>query len=273
MSETQLTQLTQPSVILKSRAWLFTWHNFPEDYKEVLESTNYDKLICQQEIGENTNKLHLQGAIYYKNERSRKALTEIMKGIHLEVAKKWIACVNYCKKSKTAVAGTQIDTTKKPKFVFDDAFIVFGFEYKWWQQEIIDIINEDPRWTRSIHWYFDTTGGAGKTTFTKHLCGTYNAVILSGKASDMQYAIYNMPTKPTVVIIDIPRTAEDYVSYGGIEKIKDGCFFNTKYESGMCIYNSPHIICFANFPPKKESMSKDRWKIVDICQEELLYMS
>jgi len=77
-------------------------------------------------------------------------------------------------------------------------------------------------------------------------------------------AIASMKVKPKVVIIDIPRTSESFVSYGGIEKIKDGCFFSGKYESGMVLYDNPHVICFANFPPVSETMSADRWHIVKI---------
>ena len=34
-----------------------------------------------------------------------------------------------------------------------------------------------------------------------------------------------------VVFVDLPRSQEDYVSYAGIEKLKDGVYMTTKYES------------------------------------------
>lgn len=57
---------------------------------------------------------------------------------------------------------------------------------------------------------------------------------------------------------------ENYVSYEAIESVKDGIFFSGKYESGMTIFNQPHIICFANFAPDIGKMSSDRWKIFEL---------
>jgi hypothetical protein len=84
----------------------------------------------------------------------------------------------------------------------------------------------------------------------------------------MKYGIVKYIEKhgfaPTSVIIDIPRSRLDYVSYTAIEEIKNGCFFSTKYESDMVVFNSPHIICFANAYPETSQMSADRWKIYEI---------
>lgn len=66
---------------------------------------------------------------------------------------------------------------------------------------------------------------------------------------------------PKIIIIDIPRYNMDYISYGGMEEIKNGCFFSSKYEGGMVLMNSPHVIVFANQPPDEGMMSKDRWKV------------
>ena len=45
---------------------------------------------------------------------------------------------------------------------------------------------------------------------------------------------------------------------------------NTKYETGVKIFNSPHIICFANFPPDNlEQLSADRWIITNLRDTEL----
>lgn len=244
----------------RGRTWFITWNDYPENYAEIITDGS-DKCVFQLEIGDAGNE-HVQGALYFNNARSFNSVKKLLPGAHIEPVKNWNAAVNYCKKSETSVAGSQVDTTQLP--ICRDAFEELELSYKWWQQEILDIIDTDPCFTRSIHWYWDAVGGCGKSTFTKHLCLKYGAIILSGKAADMQYAIYSMKVKPKIIIIDIPRTAEGFVSYGGIEKIKDGCFFNAKYESGMCLFDNPHIICFANFEPKKETMSEDRWKITDI---------
>jgi len=46
-----------------------------------------------------------------------------------------------------------------------------------------------------------------------------------------------------------------------MEEIKNGIFFSNKYKGKMCLFNVPHMICFANFGPEKEKLSNDRWVI------------
>ena len=57
---------------------------------------------------------------------------------------------------------------------------------------------------------------------------------------------------------------EEYVSYGAIEKIKNGYYMCSKYESKPIIRNPPHIIIMANFEPDYEALSKDRWIVIAI---------
>jgi hypothetical protein len=68
-----------------------------------------------------------------------------------------------------------------------------------------------------------------------------------------------------VVFFDIPRNHGGKISYSSLESIKNGMVCNTKYETGVKVFNSPHIFCFANFPPDDEScLSQDRWKITQL---------
>ena len=64
--------------------------------------------------------------------------------------------------------------------------------------------------------------------------------------------------------MDFTRDVEEYVSYQAIEAIKNGIFYNTKYESKMITYNSPHVIIFANFFPDITKLSSDRWVIREL---------
>lgn len=83
----------------------------------------------------------------------------------------------------------------------------------------------------------------------------------------MKYAVKLLCDKnspPKIIVFDIERSRENFVSYGGIEEVKNGLFFSPKYEGGMCIYNSPHIFVFANFPPDETQLSEDRWNIINI---------
>ena len=67
---------------------------------------------------------------------------------------------------------------------------------------------------------------------------------------------------PKVVLINITRQGS--VSYNGLEAVKDGIFFSSKYESGMCMFNSPHVIVFSNEEPEYENLTKDRWNVIDL---------
>lgn len=70
------------------------------------------------------------------------------------------------------------------------------------------------------------------------------------------------------VMIDIPRINKDCISYASLESIKNGLICNTKYETGSKVFNSPHLIIFANSPPNECKLSKDRWKITNLRGED-----
>ncbi len=44
-------------------------------------------------------------------------------------------------------------------------------------------------------------------------------------------------------------------------------FFSSKYESGMCLGNCPHLLIFANFKPDLSNMSLDRWVVKNLGRE------
>ena len=69
---------------------------------------------------------------------------------------------------------------------------------------------------------------------------------------------------PEIILLDIPRASKDFINYGAIEQLKNGCLYSGKYEGGDCIFPHPHVICFANEEPDKDMMSKDRWDIIKI---------
>jgi hypothetical protein len=121
---------------------------------------------------------------------------------------------------------------------------------------------------RSIHWLWDAKGKIGKTTIAKHLCLKDDEIIyVNGKAADIKSCIakrLEAGKDLRGVIFGIPRTAQDYVSYAALEEIKDGICFSGKYESEMLMFNPPHIVVLANFPPDQSKLSMDRWEIKDL---------
>lgn len=140
------------------------------------------------------------------------------------------------------------------------------------QQEIINIVDEEPD-DRTVHWFYDPEGNVCKTSLAEQLCiELKNCLYLTGKSEDMKFKVMkwiNSGKKLKTVIIDYTRLAEGHVSYDGIEAIKDGIFFSTKYKCGMVGYDCPHVIVMADFMPDMSMMSQDRWRIHDYSDDRL----
>lgn len=62
----------------------------------------------QDEVSPTTGKLHKQGYIRTHQQQRFAAMRKAFPGVHLEIARDWNKTVNYCKKTDTAVEGTQV---------------------------------------------------------------------------------------------------------------------------------------------------------------------
>lgn len=260
----------KPKQISPSKHWCFTFNNYTIDDIAVLSSTF--KQICsnyvfQEEKGD-CGTPHLQGYCHFKN-KIRPLSLELPKTIHWEKKKGTVKqCIAYCTKDESR--NGQIYTNIKS----------IGYKIKTidlekfypWQKEVSDtIIGEDE--DRKIYWIYDKVGNKGKSAFVKYNCVHKDALLLSGKAADMKYAIHTMVRQknyPELIFIDIPRSSNKFLSYAGIEEIKNGCFFSGKYEAGMVLFNSPKIIIFSNALPRVDTMSKDRWQVHEITDDKKL---
>ena len=180
--------------------------------------------------------------------------------IHWEKTKDVQASIKYCSKDDTR-SGETFWRGIDPPYTIDIKF------YEW-ERTLIKTLKKAPD-DRTIWWFWEPDGLAGKTTFAKWCFLNFDRCItLSGKAADMKNAIVQYEDKngflPKIILIDIPRSSLQYVSYTGIEKIKDMFFFSGKYEGGMVCGRNPHVVCFANEPPEVHRISLDQWKIVRI---------
>ena len=61
-------------------------------------------------------------------------------------------------------------------------------------------------------------------------------------------------------MFDVPRSSQQYISYTGIEEIKNGIFSSPKYESCMVAMPPPHVVVLCNIPPDytDTDLSSDR---------------
>lgn len=244
----------------RSRNWFFTYNNYDQKIIDtILHYFKNNKYMMQEEIGEEKTP-HLQGCVSFPNAKKFSTLVNALgKGIHLEICKRWKKSLAYC--SKPSFDGALSWSNGVKSKVIDPLQGIVLYKY---QQEVIDLIKQKAD-SRTIHWYWEPDGNAGKTALAKSICiKNTNAIYVRGRSSDIKYAVSQHLENADieVLIIDLPRTSEGmYVSYQAIEEIKNGIFFTTKYEAGMCVFNPPHVIIFANGEPDCEKLSKDRWNV------------
>lgn len=244
-----------------SKHWCFTLNN-PDGSMVplLLEKFKNTKYVFQEETGEQGTP-HLQGYVEFPNKV--RAIQHIgIPQIHWEKTRDIKGSIAYCSKPDTRT-GNIYTNLPLPVAVKDPLEDKELFE---WQKKVIDIISEAPD-DRSVHWFWEETGCRGKTTLCKHLALKKGALVLGGKAADIKHAIADYVSsvkQPDIVLLHFTRTTEEFVSYDAIEAVKDGIFFSGKYESRQVIYNCPHVICFANFPPEESKLSRDRWHIYKI---------
>lgn len=246
--------------ISPSKRWCFTYNNY--DSSEItllcdILDIECDKYIFGEEVGDSGTP-HLQGYVEFKLKKRPTTIIELFKKFHWEKTKGTpLENAIYCSKGKNI---------KLKKIIIPKEIKIINPIKKFQIQILKDL--EKYTCDRLINWWWDSKGGVGKTEFCRYLCIKHNAIILGGKSADMKYAVSQYIEKhgsyPECIIFDIPRTCENYLSYTGIEEIKNAIFFSSKYESGQVIGNPPFVVVFANFEPDYEKLSEDRWNVNEI---------
>lgn len=226
---------------------------------------------------------------YYFNAYLVNAKKEITGLIHLKIRKRtnffkklgftalsikkeeWAFYLNQLMCSENIIKVDDIDCEKLmniviPEKIYDEYLDCVPHE---WQKNIKDLITSSAV-DRNLWWYWESVGNIGKTVFTKHLCLKHDALMLSGASKDIKHGVTDWIHSHghlKIAIFDLTRTSEEFISYQALEEVKNGMFFTTKYESKMVLFNKPHIIVFANFPPELWKSSMDRWKVIPIREE------
>lgn len=249
-----------------AKHWSMTLNNYNVDHIiEMMEwlssDNNIEKYCIQEEIGELNGVPHLQGFVSFRK-KIRWSSLDLDSRWHWEKARNKKALEEYCAKDATHVGARWTNVMYAPKMIDP----MEGKVFKDWQNDLLEMFKQPPH-QRLIHWFWDAKGGCGKTSFCKHICMHKNAILLDGGAAHMKDGIRRHIEKHKfvdIVFLNIPRTKEEFVSYAGIESVKDGIFFNNRYEGEMCLFNPPHFVVFANTEPKYEALSGDRWDVRNI---------
>jgi len=148
-----------------------------------------------------------------------------------------------------------------------------GTVWRPWQQAVILSVSLIPD-DRIINWVYDSVGCSGKSYLCRYLYLKFGYLKMSyTDTKRLLYLVHTMP-KVTCYFFDLTRVKPANIGnndlYAALENIKDGCFMNTFQTPAMCVMASPHVWVFSNILPKRESLSRDRWKIWGIKDQNLV---
>jgi len=230
--------------------------------------------VFQLERGELNGRLHYQGQVTTSKKWTLLQLkldaTSLCPMIYLQPCSKLgrEGLMKYCQKSNTRLQGPWAEGCYIGQDLFDAPRL--------WQQKIMTMTETKPD-PRKILTIVDEKGGSGKTALTKYLAFHSNAIVLGwGQVKDLLFIAATATTK-RLFIFDLQRTHGKWDTqkevFAAVESIKNGCICSTKYESKMVTYEIPHVMVFMNELPKLELLSKDRWSLYCLEDNELTYMS
>lgn len=213
--------------------------------------------IFGQEVGEEGTP-HLQGYIECPMKVRPIEKFGLPKEIHWAKARgSKVQNLKYCSKDGKIRHSLQMKPPRQLKLI----------EPRGWQCDVVELAKAEPN-DRDIHWFWESQGGVGKTVLCKYLIMKHGAIVLGGKAADIRNGIVTYYEKngrtPELIVINAVRSMERFISYEGLENIKDMMFYSGKYEGGQICGPCPQLIVMANFPPEEWKLSKDRWKITEI---------
>lgn len=239
--------------------WFFTLNNpvttGDSDLEMLMRLFNNrgDEYVIGEEVGAEGTP-HLQGWVKLFRRCRWTEMAKINTRIHWEPTRNFAAAMQYCKKEGTVHTNVK---TRKPVKLFKPEGA--------WVDEIIDMVGTEPD-NRTIHWYWESEGGVGKSALAKYMFMTYNVtVITSTKSADIVTAV---DEDCHFVLFDFPRVCNvaNYCPFNAIEQIKNGFITDAKLKKKARIvcFDSPHVVVLANEPPDMSKLSADRWHIVKI---------
>lgn len=139
-----------------------------------------------------------------------------------------------------------------------------------WQVKLLDQLQYPcPKDNRKIIWYVDTKGNTGKTELGGSLSDRYpekyQMIQGIGKYADFCMNLKGFRNKGWnghCLFVNLARTIEQQEGfYTSLEAAKDGRITCNKYEGGNTRWRSGYVVVFANWYPKKDKLSDDRWDI------------
>lgn len=255
------TNIDIPVCKFQAVNWVMTWNNYPDDCIEQLEqrlAPLCKKYIFGKEVGSEGTP-HIQGAFCLHKKTRQDTIWKLFgcKFFLDKMRGRWND-QKYCGKDGDFISNVRLPVALRKV----DVNILRPD-----QRQVANLFTdrEDPIFGRNVYWFWEPKGGWGKSILCKYMIDHMEAFVCEGANNDILCGISKYIEEhgecPPIIIFDIPRVNEGGVSYQAIEKLKNGYFFSSKYESGMVRFNSPHVIVFANQGPDYNKLSRDRWRI------------
>lgn len=262
----------------RQRSFCFTYyfdHEWQVDQVHEVVSSVALHYCIGVETCPRTNRRHLQGFMYFKNQREFSSIHDLFDGVI------WVKeCkgsvkenIRYCAKEGDYFI-CDCCTVPPPK---EELKLIEREALHNWQKDVVALLGEE-RNDREIVWIYEPEGGVGKTALVKFIVHRSNALVCGGSINDAMFAIANWRDDncdkgdfyQPPILFNLPREKVMSLDYSALESLKDGVFCNTKYKSRPVLYNSPHLLVFANLPPDRLRLSADRWKVYQIVDGELV---
>ena len=145
-----------------------------------------------------------------------------------------------------------------------------------WQENLLKYMKPSDR---EIIWVIGVKGNEGKSWFQEFLeskFGWHRAICgmdIKMKKGNICHAIRKRSLMSTnVFLFDVGKSKTfEEINYGVLEKIKNGRIVADKYNTEELKFYTPNIVVvFSNGRPETRELSKDRWKIFHIRDNDLM---
>ena len=145
-----------------------------------------------------------------------------------------------------------------------------------WQESLLKYMKPS---NREIIWVIGAKGNEGKSWFQEFLeskFGWHRAICgmdIKMKKGNICHALRKRSLMSTnVFLFDVGKSKTfEEINYGVLEKIKNGRIVADKYNTEELKFYTPNIVVvFSNGRPETRELSKDRWKIFHIRDNDLM---
>ena len=145
-----------------------------------------------------------------------------------------------------------------------------------WQKALLEYIKPS---TREVIWVMGKHGNEGKSWFQEYMESKFGweKVICGMDIKMKKGSICHVLSKRSLMttdtfLFDVGKANTDHgVNYELLEKIKNGRIVASKFDSKELKFNTPNtVVVFSNEKPDVTELSKDRWKIFQIRDNDLI---